>query len=171
MAASSSTSCSLCGATGVNKLSCPLNPQAVNPQPSKHLKSSLAQQMEADWIRLQLPAVPKTYQPIEKSISDNCSLCLRFINSKATNKESTMKRWAGIHQICDKCANEIAKQYQKDIKNNTHSRYKKYHKSTTAPTLNEINLHGSSPNNSYYNSTMYEGARYWSDLALIRRLP
>ena len=28
--------CSLCGTEGVSKTTCPLNPQAKNPNPSKH---------------------------------------------------------------------------------------------------------------------------------------
>ena len=218
-----STSCSLCGAPGVNKVTCPLNPQCATPKPLKHnvkvkgkgkasgtteltkikvtakpktvhvplpaaglqqptpVASASAfqppplafpndrraqQEFEADWIRLMLPPVPKTHEPISAELTDACQTCHKLIRWNPVTPQDKTKRWINIHSICDKCANLIGSQYQRDA---VKSRYKQYHKSGTNPTLDEIIAHGGKE--SFYNATMHDGARFWSGIAIQRAMP
>jgi hypothetical protein len=73
-------------------------------------------------------------------------------------------RWRSIIDHCTKCQAEIASQYEKDQLNNL-KRYKKYHRDLN-PTLEEITTHA--PKNQYYNATMYDGAKFWSNIAPAR---
>jgi hypothetical protein len=209
----SASSCSLCGASGVNKSTCPLNPECANPKPLKHKAATAAlygpasaatqtpikikvdikpkpaaaaspsvvppmafpndkrmqQEFEADWIRLMLPSVPKTHEAISAELSDTCQTCHKLIRWNPLTPQDKIKRWLNINSICEKCANLIGDQYKKDISNNTQSRYKQHHKIGTNPSIDEIVAHGTKEG--FYNATMYDGARFWSGIALQRAMP
>jgi hypothetical protein len=163
-----SSSCSVCGAPGANKTTCPLNPAATAPKPEKHFKYSRLAEIEADKVRLMMPSVPKTYEPISRELTDQCELCHKLIRWNPIKPDDKIKRWLNITSVCENCANLIGAQHKKDTSNNTQGRYKKYHTHGN-PTLDQITAHGGK--DSYYNGTMYDGARYWSAVSVQRAMP
>lgn len=236
--------CSLCGAEGVNKTSCPFNPDAVNVKPEKHNKkplpgipipkptagkptstkptagkptstkprinipasgtvvvkpsttikikkpskpekpskpaqgigyapdivsedSAIQAQYEADYLDLTMPKVPVKQIPIDKSLTDRCSNCVKLINARDKphlwGGRKDYEIYDAIREYCGQCTNMIAEQYKRDLKAGK-KRYKKYHIGPVE--LSELNKHASKE--SFYNATMYEGAKHWSNTAAKR---
>ena len=117
----------------------------------------------ADYIRLQMPSVPKNTDPVSKMIKEqemtltsNCELCLRAIKGNSLIKEPT--QWAKVSNVCKTCYEQIAKKYH-----SSSAPYKNYSKSLT---VEDIAAHGAKDN--YYNATMYHAAKHWSDVAVRR---
>jgi hypothetical protein len=97
------------------------------------------------------------------SIKNKCNLCLRAVNMRNLLGNDTSK-WASVAAMCDDCHREIGDFYHSKLPGS--EQYKTYHKGDLPATV--FIKHGATDD--YYNGTMYAGAKYWRDAAMMRSL-
>lgn len=135
----------------------------------KHIKDPKKQkEYVADVMGLMLPAVhidathPTEVRAREntkkqKKVQDMCELCMKAISLKDGPGKN---KWESIATICEGCYGAIAEYHTVDP--HMRSKYKRYHKGQLP--LETLKQHAK--RDGYFNATMYDGAKYWRDVAL-----
>ena len=136
--------------------------EKVDYKVPKGLTKKQEDEFIADVVRLRLsdPSLKGVKSTvINPEIENNCSSCLRYINGRLSAKKlSEYEVWRHINEYCSKCANLISTEYYDHI-----DKQSKYRKNGAGNDLKKLNDSGAE--NSFYNSVMHSGAKYWSELA------
>jgi hypothetical protein len=93
----------------------------------------------------------------KKGMRDMCAKCLSAIKSRNLHKKA--ENWFAFANVCEECHRHISNLYHNpEFK----EKYRAYHKGALLP-VQTIEKYGAE--DGYYNSTMYQGAKHWSDVA------